>query len=99
MKRFAYFLIVLLASAIVDDAWATALALPSPSVAEENDEYLPAQRVPEAEHSAARQQPVLGESKSLAATCSPVRRAAPSGWSLTESFGDSSLYVFMSLQI
>src|SRR5262245_25165482 len=55
-KRPAYFLLLLLISAQLDDAWAAALASPSAPIAEDNDEYLPAQRRPQEEETALGQE-------------------------------------------
>jgi hypothetical protein len=99
MKRLSYLLILLLLSAQVDDAWAVSPNLPSAPLADDNDEYLPAQRRAQGEQSSSRQKPVFAGRKPQTADCSPVRRGVPPEWSLTAPFAPPPLYVFMSLQL
>jgi hypothetical protein len=97
MKRLTYFLVFLLISAQVDDAWAVAPDLPSAPVADDNDEYLPAQRQLRDEQSSDQETTFVGiEPRS--ADFLPGRRARFE-WNLTTPFTPRPLYVFMSLQI
>jgi hypothetical protein len=99
MKRFAYFLVLLLFSAQVDDAWAVAPVLPSAPFADDNDEYLPAQRRSGEEKSASVQEPMFVGLKSPTADIPIARSGAPSDGNLTAPFTPPPLYLFMSLQI
>jgi hypothetical protein len=99
MRRLPYFLLFLLTSALVDDAWAIALALPSPSLAEENDEYLPAQRPCAAVQLSSHQRPVLVSLKLQTVDCSIALSTVPTDWNLAFPSAHRSLYVLMSLQI
>src|SRR5262249_52790402 len=98
MKRVAFFLILLLTWAQVDDVWALVPVSPSAALAD-NDEYLPAQRQREVKASASRKQPVSivrhaqgGDSFSPAAVTKPAHSLFAA---LSHS---SSVYVFMSLR-
>jgi hypothetical protein len=97
MKRLPYFLVFLLISAQVDDAWAVASDLPSAPVADDNDEYLPAQRGFRDEQSSGQETAFVGIER-RSADCSFVGRARFE-WNLTTPFTPRPLYVFMSLQI
>ena len=99
MKRLAYLLILLVISAQVDDAWAVDPVLPSASLAEDNDEYLPARRRPGEELSFSRQEQALDRLPPQTANFSALRRSLPTEWDLTAPFAPSPLYVFMSLQM
>jgi hypothetical protein len=99
MKRLPYLLVLLLLSAQVDDAWAVAPVLPSAPLADDNDEYLPAQRRPQEQRPSSCQKPVFEAVKSPNANFSFVPRGAPSERNLTTPFGPPPLYVFMSLRI
>jgi hypothetical protein len=99
MNRLVYILILLLLSAQVDDAWAVAPDLPSASLADDNDEYLPARRQVRAEPFSAGQGPLFVGLKSQPVDCSPVRRGVSSEWHLLTPFAPPALYVFMSLQL
>jgi hypothetical protein len=99
MKWIAYFLILLVISAQVDDYWAVAAVLPSAPLADDNDEYLPAQRQLRGEQSSSRQTPVFDAVKPRTADFPVVPRSVPSEWNLTPPFAPPPLYVFMSLQI
>jgi hypothetical protein len=98
MKRVAFFLILLLVWAQVDDAWVSVPVSLSASLADD-DEYLPVEGQREGEESAHRHRPVFA-----------VRNAHP-GPFFTAVFGNespgalfaapfyrSSVYVFMSLR-
>jgi hypothetical protein len=99
MNRQAYFLALLLIWAQVDDAWAAAPASPSESLADDDDEYLPARRRPQEEEGSLQQKPVFVGLKPQNADLPPVQRDVPSEWNLTTSFAPPPLYFFMSLQI
>jgi hypothetical protein len=102
MKWLAYFLILLLISAQVDDAWTAAPVLPSAPLADDNDdndEYVPAQRQPWGEQSSSRQKPVFDAVKPRTADFPFGPRSVPSEWNLTTPSAPPPLYVFMSLQI
>src|SRR5262249_40275820 len=99
MKWLPYLLILLLVSTQVDDCWAVAPVLPSPPCAEDNEEYLPAQRPSRGEESSFQQKAVFLGLKPQFADSSSVRRALPVEWNLTAPYTPSPLYVFMSLQI
>ena len=98
MNRLAYLLILLLISAQLDDAWAVAPDLSSASLADENDEYLPAQR-PLHDEESPGQEPAFAGLKLRTADFPLARRGAPFEWSSTTLLPPPSLYVFMSLQI
>ena len=98
MTRFAYFLILCLFSAQVDDAWAVAPVLPSAPLSDDDDEYLPAKRQVRDEQSSG-QEPVFVGFKPQTANFPLGRRGLPLEWNLTTPFTPPPLYVFMSLQI
>ena len=98
MKRFAYLLILLVLSAQVDDVWAVVPGLLPAPLADDNDEYLPAQQRFRAETSSG-QEPVFVGLKLHSGNFLFVRRGLPFGWNLTTPFHLPVLYVFMSLQI
>src|SRR5436305_5713177 len=99
MKRFAYFLVVLLLGAQLDEAWAEAPVLPSAPLAADNDDYLPATCRAREEHSPYRQEPLLDGLKPRTAEFWSARSSVPSERNLTAPLAPTSLYVFMSLQI
>ena len=100
MSRLAYFLILLLLSAQVDDAWAVAPVLPSSPVDDDDDdEYLPSQRRRLEEESVPDKKPAFDGLKTQTADFPVVRRGVSSEWTLTTPFTLPPLYVFMSLQI
>ena len=100
MKRLPCLLILLLISAQVDDSWAVAPVLPSASLPDDNEEYLPAQRRLQEQRSSPRQEPVVFDSVRLHhAALSFVPRGVPSERNLTTPFTPPPLYAFMSLQI
>src|SRR5262245_8891908 len=99
MKWYAYLLVLLLISAQADDALAAAPVLPSAPLADDNDNYLPAQRRPQEEQSATRQRPIFFRMKPVTGNSSVVRRGVPSELDQTVPFTPPPLYVFMSLQI
>jgi hypothetical protein len=100
MKRFAYLLILLLVSAQAGDALALTAApiSPSSSLADDNDEYLPAQRRPREEESISDHGPTFVTLNPPTANLPPAQRGVSFGWDLTAPFTPPSLYVFMSLQ-
>jgi hypothetical protein len=98
MKRPAYLLILALLSAQVDDVWPVAPTSSAASVADDNDEYLPAPRRLRDEQ-AFGQEPVLVGFAPQTAHTPPARRGVPVEWNLTAPFTPPPLYVFMSLQI
>jgi hypothetical protein len=98
MKRAAFFLILLLLWAQVDDAWVLAPVSPAAPLADD-DEYLPAQRQRGVETSASHQRLVFVVWNAPNGDfSSPVSGKKPSGSLFTAPLSDSSLYVFMSLQ-
>jgi hypothetical protein len=97
MHRLAYFLVLLLISAQVDNFWAAAV-LPSAPLAED-DEYLPPQQRPQEKECSPHQEPVFVGLKPPTADLPLVRRGVPSEWNRTTLFSPAPLYVFMSLQI
>jgi hypothetical protein len=99
MKPHACLLILLLISAQADDAWVDAPVLSSTSLADENDEYLPAPRPPHVEQPSSRQQPVFDGVKYQTADFSLVPRAVSSEQNLTIPFAPRPFYLLMSLQI
>ena len=99
MNRLACLLILLLISTPVNDAWASALDLPSAPLADDNDEYLASQQRPDREQSSSCQKPLFDGLKRQTADFSPVRRGVLSEWNLNTPFTPPLLYVFMSLQI
>jgi hypothetical protein len=99
MKQLAYILMLLLLSAQVEDAWVAALELPSDSLADDSDEYLPAQRQPRHEQSGFKVQADKYQTLIQAIDFSVIRMGVPPEWNLTKPFTPPPLYVFMSLQI
>jgi len=97
MNRIAYFLVLLLISAQVDNYWAAAPVLSSAPLAED-DEYLPPQQ-PRVKESSPLQNPVFVGLQPRTADLPPLRRGVPSGWNRTTLCSSAPLYVFMSLQI
>jgi hypothetical protein len=98
MNRLAYFLVLLLISAQVDDYWAAAPGLPSAPLADD-DQYLPPQPRPREEECSPHQKPVFVGLEPQTADLPLVRRGVPSEGNLTTFFTSPALYVFMSLQI
>ena len=98
-KRPAYFLFLLLISAQFDDAWAAAPASPSAPLADDKDEYLPAQRRPQEEQIALSQWSPSGWLKAQPADSSVVQRRLPSGSNPATPFTPQPLYAFMFLRI
>jgi hypothetical protein len=99
MKRLAYFLILLLISAQVDDAWVVAADVPSTPLVEDGDEYLPAQRPPQEELFSSSQGARFVRLTVPAMNFSVVRRNLPPSWNLAAPFTAPPLYAFMSMQI
>src|SRR5689334_2282136 len=99
MKRLPYLLVLLLASALVDDAWAAAPVSPSAPLADENDGYLPAQRRVQAQRPSSRHEPVIEAVKPPEAGFSFAPRGVRSEWNLSTPSGPPRLYVFLSLRI
>jgi hypothetical protein len=93
-----YFLIALLISAQVEDAWAVIPALPSSALPDDNDEYPLAARRQGPERPAPCQKPPLVDLKSRTTDHFSIRRSSLSGSHLAGPFSPSPLYVFMSLQ-
>ena len=98
MNRHAYVLVLLLISAQVDDFWA-APVLPSASLADDDDEYLPSRRRSQEGECSPDQKPVFVGHKPQTADRPLARRGVPSEWNLITPFTPPPLYVFMSLQI
>jgi hypothetical protein len=95
-----YFLLLLMCSAQLDDAWVVAVASPRPCLSDDDDEYLPVERRHDLDHSSQRQRPVpsvvqLSANHPVSPILVQLSRAAtiPSGLTVP-----CSLYVFMSLQ-
>src|SRR5262245_21963715 len=99
MKRLVYFLILLLISAQVDDAWVVAAHVPFAPLVEDGDEYLPAQRPPREELSSSSQGARFVRLTVAAVNFSVVRRNLPPSWNLATPFTTPPLYALMSLQI
>jgi hypothetical protein len=98
MKRVAFFLILLLIWAQVDDAWVSAPVSLSASFAQD-DEYLPVESRREDDRSAQRQRPVLAVRNAPPGhSFSSFGGSRPSGSSFAAPFQRSSVYVFMSLR-
>jgi hypothetical protein len=98
-KRLAYFLLLLLISAQLDDAWAAAPASPPAPIAEENDEYLPAQRRPQDEQIALAHWPPFAGLKAQPADLSVAQKCPPSGPNPAPPFAPKPLLAFMPLRI
>src|SRR5262245_23060871 len=86
MKRLCYLLILLLVSAGVDDTWSAAPDLPSVQLADDNDEYMPAQRRPRGEQPSSCQEPACNGLKPQTADCSVARMGVPPERDLTTPF-------------
>jgi hypothetical protein len=100
MRRLAYFLILLLLSAQVDDAFAVAPVLPSAPVAGDDDgEYLPSKPRRLEQESLPDKEPAFDGLKAETADFPLVRRGVPSERNLTTPFTPAPLYVFMSLRL
>jgi hypothetical protein len=98
-KRLAYFLLLLLISAQIDDVWDAAPTSSSASLVDDNDEYLPAQRRPQEEQIALAQWPPLVDMKAQAADWSVVHKCPPSGPDPAPPFTLQPLFAFMPLRI
>jgi hypothetical protein len=98
-KRLPYLLVLLLISALVDDTWAVAPDSPFASAAEDNDEYLPAQRRPQEELITLGQWPPFVCLEAQPADLSAVQARLPSGPNPATPFTPQPLYAFMSLRI
>src|SRR5262245_10766525 len=83
MKRLAYFMILLLMCAQVDDAWAVAPASPSAPLTDDNDEYLPSQWRSLGEQFSSPQKRLFDGRKPRTTNFSSVRRGVPTEWNLT----------------
>src|SRR5262245_34040749 len=98
--RLAYTLILLLSSAALDDAWAT--ATPEAAAADQaalNNEYLRAAPHPRQQRPAGRDLPVPGARGAGHAIPSPGRARGPLVWAPLPAGPDPSLlYLFMSLR-
>jgi hypothetical protein len=99
MKRLAYLLILLLIAGQADVAWAVSPLAPSAPQADDDDEYLPAQRNPQGERPSSRWEPGSAAAKLSTAEFASAPSGVPSGRTLATPFAPSPLYVFMSLQI
>jgi hypothetical protein len=102
MKRLAYFLILLLITDQVDDAWAFAPAWATTPVAADDDyddDYLPVQRQSARELSPCGHGPAFLGRDRQAAELTSCRRGVPSRSGLTGPFAPPALYVLVSLQI
>jgi hypothetical protein len=98
MKRAAFFLILLLLWAQVDDACALGFVLPSVPLADD-DEYLPAERLGSVKVPAPQERRefvVLNAHRSVFS--SPACHKKPADAVFNEAFARSSLFVFMSLR-
>jgi hypothetical protein len=98
-KRRAYFLLLLLISAQLDDAWAAAPASPSAPIAEDNDEYLPAQRRPQEEEIALGQELPFACLKAQPADSPVAQQRLSSRSNPATPFTPQPLFAFMSLRI
>jgi hypothetical protein len=102
MKRVTYFLILLLITDQVDDAWAVApVSTDTPLTADDDydDDYLAAPQQSARELSPSHHGPAfLGRNRPTAELTS-CRRGVPSAPDLTAPFAPPALYVLMSLQI
>jgi len=96
MKRFAYFLILLVFSAQVDDYW---FADPLSLSAVDDDEYLPLQQRPQEEACFPYLKSVFPALKAQTANFALAERDLSSEPSRTSPVAPPSLYVFMSLQV
>jgi hypothetical protein len=100
MRRIGWLLVVLLLWGQVDDILALQFSVPSaPATVDDDDEYLPSQRGPEAEESRVHTRPAFAGLKRRAAESSPVRWTLPFERDLSTPLTPLPLYVFMSLQI
>jgi hypothetical protein len=98
-KRPAYLLILLLISAQLDDTWAAAPGSPSAPIAEENDEYLPAQQRPQEEQIALGQEVPFAGLKTQPADSPVAQKRLSSGSNPATPFTPQPLFAFMSLRI
>jgi hypothetical protein len=93
LTRHSYFLILLLLSGQVDDAWPIAAVVPSAPLADDDD-YLPQQRRAREEDASVQSKPAFAGRKPETTQLPLVHR----GVSLATPFAPDPLYVFMSLQ-
>jgi hypothetical protein len=100
MQRACYFLIVLLLSAPFDDTWVDVPVLSSPSVPDDNDEYLPQEREQGNERSATRRpEPFVRLKADIRGSWSgDLRGMTLCNLIFAGHFDPPLLYVFMSLQ-
>jgi hypothetical protein len=98
-KRPAYFLLLLLISAQLDDGWAAAPASPSAPLVDDDDEYLPAQRRPQEEQIALGQWLPFAGLKVQPADSAVVQKGLSSRSNPATPFTPQPLYAFMSLRI
>ena|SRR6516162_3996903 len=100
MKRGGYFLILLLLSAPIDDTWVIDSVLSSPSMPDDDDEYLPREQEKcEQEPVTCQRQPFVYAHADYSAPVSGDLSGKPfSGENLTSPFDRPLVYVFMSLQ-
>jgi hypothetical protein len=96
-SKIIYFLIALLFSAQLDDAWVSGPVSASSAVAGDNDEYLPSERRQHSEQSAPHHTPAHVGLDRLAIDFFASGRGPATGSKLLLTFGRCSLYVFMSL--
>jgi hypothetical protein len=97
MEWLAYLLMLLLAG--VDDAFAVAPASLSAPLADDGDEFLPAQRPPWEDMSSSLQRPMFVSLKQRTPHFLLFRASAASEVNLAAPFAPPPLYVLMSLQI
>jgi hypothetical protein len=97
-KLFAYFLILLITLAQVDDLIVVPVS-PLAPLADDNDEYLPSRRPPLQERSSSQRKSAFAGQQLSSVCFSFVPRHVPSGRGLPATFTPRTLYVFMSLQI
>jgi hypothetical protein len=99
MKRFAYFLILLLLSAQLDDYWAVAPVLPSATLAAaDDDEYLPSQRRSQEDSGVSKKAEFVGL-QPRHPDFPLLRSELPFEWNLSGPFTPPPLDLFMSLQL
>jgi hypothetical protein len=99
MKPLVAILALLLISAQADDAWAVAAVVPSAPLADDGDDYLPAQRQSGGGQSSPRQEPVFPGLKPQTAGSSPARGGLTRGGRRAAPAAPPLLYLLMSLQI
>jgi hypothetical protein len=97
MKRHTYLLILLTLLAQADDPWAIALGLPSATITEAADEYLPSQPPVQGDESSPQKELAFADPKQK--TSDFPRVPAPFVWNLSAPFTPPPLYLFTSLQL